>query len=53
MSEFCAGQVWSYTTRPGEEGSRLTVCMVESNDKIGSFVHIHVEGVAIGSRRTC
>jgi hypothetical protein len=46
MSRFEAGQVWTYQTRQGEEDSRLTVVKVEPHDKIGTIVHIRVEGVA-------
>ena len=49
VSEFFAGQVWTYTTRSGEDDSRLVVCKVEHNAKLGSIIHIHVEGVAIKS----
>jgi len=46
MSQFEAGQVWTYQTRPGEEDSRLTVVKVEQQDKLGTIVHIRVDGVA-------
>lgn len=46
MSRFEAGQVWAYQTRQGEEDSRLTVVKVESHGKIGTIVHIRVDGVA-------
>jgi hypothetical protein len=49
VSDFSVGQVWKYKTRPGEEASRLVVCRVESNEKLGPIIHIHVEGVAIKS----
>jgi hypothetical protein len=45
-SRFQPGQVWVYQTRPGEEGSRLTVVKVEPNDRLGTIVHIRVDGVA-------
>jgi hypothetical protein len=46
MSRFEPGQVWTYHTRPGEEESRLMVVKVEPHDKVGTIVHIRVEGVA-------
>jgi len=46
MSQFQPGQVWTYHTRPGEEDSRLTVVKVEPHDKVGTIVHIRVDGVA-------
>src|SRR5262245_7517591 len=45
-SRFEPGQVWSYHARRGEEGSRLTVVKVEPHEKIGTIVHIRVDGVA-------
>ena len=44
---FRAGQVWKYQTRPGEEASRVVVCRVEPDAKLGTIIHISVEGVAI------
>jgi hypothetical protein len=38
--------VWTYRTRPGEEGSRLTVVKVEAHDKLGAIVHFRVDAVA-------
>ena len=46
MSKYEPGQVWTYRTRPGEEGSRLTVVKVEAHDKLGAIVHIRVDAVA-------
>jgi hypothetical protein len=46
MSQFEPGQVWTYHTRPGEEDSRLTIVKVEPHDKLGTIVHIRVDGVA-------
>ena len=42
-----AGQVWTYKTRAGEEGSRLTVLKTESHPKLGLIVHVAVNGVRI------
>jgi hypothetical protein len=49
VADFRAGQVRKYETRPGEEASRLVVCRVEPNEKLGTIVHIYVQGVAIRS----
>lgn len=46
MSRFEPGQVWTYHTRPGEEESRLTIVKVEPHDKLGTIVHIQVNGIA-------
>lgn len=45
--EFKPGQVWSYKTRPGEEGSVLTVVKVDSTPKLGNIVSVYVEGVTV------
>jgi hypothetical protein len=47
MSKYEPGQVWTYRTRSGEEGSRLTVVKVEAhNKKLGAIVHVRIDGVA-------
>jgi hypothetical protein len=46
MLEFEPGQVWTYHTRAGEEASRLTVVKIEPHEKLGTIVHIRVDGVA-------
>jgi hypothetical protein len=46
-----AGQIWSYKTRPGEEGSRLTVLKTESHPKLGNVIHVAVAGVRIKNPR--
>lgn len=47
MTPFESGQVWTYRTRPGEESSRITICLVESHREIGEIVHISVAGVKL------
>src|SRR5688572_12477161 len=43
---FEPGQVWTYWTRAGEEGSRVIVCRVEDGGgSVGQIVHIHVTGL--------
>lgn len=44
MQAFAPGQVWTYNTRPGEEASRIVICRVETDPKLGEIVHIHVNG---------
>lgn len=48
---FAAGQVWAYTTRPGEEASRIVICHVESDPRLGQIVHIHVRGLRMKNKR--
>jgi hypothetical protein len=44
-AKFAPGQVWSYKTNPGEEGSTLTVLRVETLGKMGTIVHVRLEGL--------
>ena len=41
------GQVWTYRTRPGEESSRITVCLVEANEEGRNIVHVAVDGLKL------
>jgi hypothetical protein len=43
--QFVPGQVWSYRTRPGEEGSTVTILRVEKTPRIGTIVHVRIEGL--------
>ena len=43
--EIQPGQVWSYKTRPGEDVSTVTILRVESLPKIGTIVHVRIEGI--------
>lgn len=43
--KFRPGQVWQYKTRPHEEKSALTVLKIESVPKLGTIVHVRVDGV--------
>jgi hypothetical protein len=45
MQPFAPGQVWTYNVRPGEEASRIVICRVETDPKLGEIVHIHVSGL--------
>lgn len=47
MPQFQPGQVWTYQHRPGEEGSRLTVLLVEPQPNLGSIIHIRLEGLTV------
>ncbi|HEY8091974.1 MAG TPA: hypothetical protein VIF09_29130 [Polyangiaceae bacterium] len=44
---FHAGERWHYQTRPGEEGSTLTVLKVDASPRVGTIVHIHVDGLKL------
>lgn len=50
-ADFAEGQVWSYKTRPGEEGSKCLINKVESDPKLGFIYHISVIGVNIKNPR--
>ena len=43
--KYSPGQVWSYKTRPGEDVSTVTILRVESLPKIGTIVHVRIEGI--------
>ncbi len=45
--EFAEGQVWSYKTRSGEEGSRVLINKIESVPKLGKVFHISVSAVKV------
>ena len=47
LSRFRPGQVWRYRTRPGEEGSRMTVGRVEQSARGDVFVHVQLDGLNI------
>jgi hypothetical protein len=44
-SKFEPGQVWSYKTRPGEERSTVTILRIEKTPKLGTIIHIRIDGV--------
>jgi hypothetical protein len=48
-ARYHVGQTWKYQTRPGEEGSTLTVVKVESSPKTGVIVHISLRGLRVKS----
>jgi len=50
--EYKAGQKWSYKTRPGEEDSFLIILKVETDPKLGTIVHIALNGLKMKNRRS-
>jgi hypothetical protein len=47
---YHVGDTWNYKTRPGEEGSTLTVVKVESTPKLGVIVHVSLVGLRVHSK---
>jgi hypothetical protein len=45
--KYRVGERWHYRTRPGEEGSLLTILKVESSPRLGIIVHVSVDGLRI------
>lgn len=45
--QFRENQVWEYKTRPGEEGSRVTIGRIEQVPNVGVVVHVKLTGVRI------
>lgn len=41
------GQVWSYQTRPGEEGSRLYIVKIDDEPLFGPIYHLYLDGLRI------
>lgn len=50
-SKYRPGQVWAYRARPGEATSTLTVLRVEQLQKIGTIVHIRLDGLQVHNPR--
>jgi hypothetical protein len=48
-SQYKAGQVWRYWTRPNEKGSTFIVLKTEKHPTLRTIVHIAVSGVKIKS----
>jgi hypothetical protein len=48
-AKFHVGEKWRYQSRPGEEDSTLTIVKVESSPKLGTIVHISLDGLRIKS----
>jgi hypothetical protein len=49
--DYAAGQVWTYHTKPGDEGSTLQINKVEQDPKLGAIYHISVFGLHISNPR--
>ena len=43
--KYKTGQVWAYHTRRYESASTIIVVKTEVDDKLGSIIHIYVQGV--------
>ncbi len=50
MQPLLPGQVWKYESREGEEDSRIIICLVEEDPKLGQIVHIHVANVRMKNK---
>lgn len=50
-SKYKVGQMWSYKNRPQEPSSTFTVVKVESSDKLGTIVHISLQGLKVKNSR--
>ena len=46
-TKYKVGQVWNYTTRQGEEGSRIFIVRADPNEKLGTIYHIYIDGLKI------
>jgi hypothetical protein len=46
-AEYQEGQVWSYGTRAGEEGSRLYIVRIDRELSIRPIFHIYVDGLKL------
>jgi len=46
-AEYEEGQVWSYATRPGEEGSTLHIVRIDREIAEATIFHIHLTGLRI------
>jgi hypothetical protein len=49
--EFQNGQLWTYHSRPGEEGSRLVIIGTSLNAKYEKLFHIRVDGVSLYEKK--
>src|ERR1700740_1322932 len=46
-TKFRPGQIWQYKTRAHEEASTVTILKVESLPKLGTIIHVRVEGIRL------
>ncbi len=44
-SRYRPGQVWSYRTRPQDQGSELIVVAIDHDPRLGTIVHVQLQGV--------
>ncbi|ADV66538.1 hypothetical protein [Deinococcus maricopensis] len=44
-TRFQAGQVWAYRARPQDRGATLTVLRVDVHPRLGTLVHIRLDGL--------
>jgi hypothetical protein len=48
---FKPGQIWSYTTRPNDTGSTITILQIDRSEKIGVIIHVRVDGLYVHNPR--
>src|SRR5262245_1828610 len=49
--KYKVGQKWSYSARPGEEGSYLIIVKIDSDPKLGRIIHIAMRGLKMKNQR--
>ncbi len=47
FTQFSEGQIWTYTTRPGESKSRITIVRLDDDAEYGNIIHIYISDVSI------
>jgi hypothetical protein len=45
--KYQTGQVWTYSTRKGEEASKLFIVHIDQHEKLGNIYHIFVDGLSV------
>lgn len=45
--EFKPGQIWSYQTRPGEEGSKLYIARIDRGLGSRALYHLYIDGLQL------
>ena len=48
-AKYNVGEKWNFRSRPGEDEATLTVVKVETTAKIGTIIHVSIQGVRIKS----
>lgn len=46
-TKYKIGQVWNYSTREGEKGSRIFIVRADPDEKLGTIYHIYIDGLKI------